>query len=95
MIIRIVKLTITPSKSNDFITLFKNNKNLIESYKGCLKVELLQDKKYDNIFFTYSHWEKETFLENYRHSAVFSKIWKEVKPMFCGKPKAWSTKCIV
>jgi hypothetical protein len=46
MITRIVKLTISPSKKEEFRTIFITNKEHIRSFEGCLHVELLQDKKY-------------------------------------------------
>lgn len=94
MITRIVKLTIDPIKQEDFIQLFKENKQHIEARKGCVSVELLQNQKYANIFFTYSHWELENDLNEYRKSELFEKIWKETKAKFCSAPQAWTTKAI-
>ena len=90
MITRIVKLTITPSKKEDFKSIFITNKEHIRNFEGCLHLELLQDKKYDNVFFTYSKWEKEEFIENYRKSELFGIVWKKTKACFCGQPEAWS-----
>ncbi len=91
MITRIVKLTINPAQKEDFIAVFKTNKHHILAQKGNLDVELLQDKKYPNLFFTYSHWESESDLNLYRKTEVFNKIWKETKSKFCSQPEAWST----
>lgn len=91
MITRIVKLTITPSKKDEFIAIFKNNNHHIKACKGCIGVELLQDQKFDNIFFTYSHWENESNLNDYRNSKIFGVIWKATKATFCSLPEAWST----
>jgi len=94
MITRIVKLTIDPSKKEEFIRLFEENNHHIKAREGCVGVELLQDQKYTNIFFTYSHWKHEDDLNAYRKSEIFGKIWKETKVKFCGEPKAWTTKSI-
>ena len=90
MITRIVKLTISPSKKEDFKSIFITNKEHIRNSEGCLHVELLQDKKYDNVFFTYSKWEGEEFVEKYRKSELFGGVWKKTKACFCSPPEAWS-----
>jgi len=94
MITRIVKLVIDPSKKEIFISIFKENNHYIKASPGCVGVQLLQDEKYDNIFFTYSHWEAESDLNNYRKSSIFGEIWKATKATFCGLPEAWTTKSI-
>lgn len=90
MLTRIVKLTINPNQNNEFIAVFQNNKEHIRNFEGCLYVELLQDKKYDNIFFTYSKWESEEHINNYRNSELFGNVWKQAKATFCASPEAWS-----
>ena len=90
MITRIVKLTIAPSKKEEFKSIFITNKEHIRGSEGCLHVELLQDKKYDNVFFTYSKWEGEEFVETYRKSELFDDVWKKTKACFCSPPEAWS-----
>ena len=90
MITRIVKLTIHPEKTQEFKIFFYKNKQAIESFEGCFKVQLLKDVKYPNIYFTYSHWKDENLLNEYRNSEIFSKIWKHAKSCFCDKPIAWS-----
>jgi len=91
MITRIVKLTIDPSRKEEFIAVFKNNKHHIEACEGCTGVKLLQDQKFDNIFFTYSHWQQENNLNNYRKSEIFGVVWKATKATFCDVPEAWTT----
>ena len=90
MITRIVKLTISPSKKEEFKSIFITNKEYIRGFEGCLHVELLQDKKYDNVFFTYSKWEGEEYIEKYRKSELFGGVWKKAKACFCSPPEAWS-----
>ena len=90
MITRIVKLTINPAQKQDFITIFETNKEHIRGFDGCMHVEMLQDKKFDNIFFTYSKWKSEDAIEKYRKSELFGKVWKQTKVLFCASPEAWS-----
>jgi hypothetical protein len=49
-----------------------------------------QDIHQPNIFFTYSIWDAETDLNNYRDSAFFGVFWKTVKPWFAAKAEVWS-----
>ena len=91
MITRIVKLTISPAKKEEFKSIFFANKDHIKNFEGCLHVKLLQDKKYDNVFFTFSKWEKLENIENYRKSELFGGVWKKTKACFCAPPEAWST----
>tara|TARA_B110000467_G_C17934056_1_gene271388 strand:+ start:49 stop:342 length:294 start_codon:yes stop_codon:yes gene_type:complete len=90
MITRIVKLTISPSKKEEFKSIFITNKEHIRGFEGCLHVELLQDKKHDNVFFTYSKWKGEEYIEKYRKSELFGGVWKKTKACFCAPPEAWS-----
>ena len=90
MIRRIVKMTFAPDKIEEFKEIFKNSKEKIRGRAGCHHLELWQDAKYPNIFFTYSHWESEDFLNAYRHSALFKGVWKDTKALFAARPEAWS-----
>ena len=70
--------------------MFEEKKALIRASKGCSLLELYQDKTNPEIFFTYSYWEKEEDLENYRNSALFKDVWAKTKVFFNDKPLAWS-----
>jgi quinol monooxygenase YgiN len=91
MITRIVKLHIQTEKKDQFVEAFNNNKERIRNFEGCIHLELLFDTNSDEIVFTYSIWLNEDAIERYRQSELFNGIWSTVKPMFCGKPEAWST----
>ena len=67
----------------------------IRNFKGCTHLNILNDIKKPNIFFSYSYWESETDLNNYRHSEFFKNTWETVKPLFAEKAEAWSTKIIL
>ena len=90
MFVRIVKMEFESSEIENFQNLFQKNKEKIRHFRGCTFLELYQDKNNKNIFFTYSYWENEESLENYRHSSLFKEVWGETKKMFGGKPEAWS-----
>lgn len=90
MITRIVKLTFDPSRIEEFKNLFKDTQHAIQSSKGCIEVKLMKDVSKDNVFFTISKWESEEFLNLYRKSALFDKVWAQTKSYFNDKPEAWS-----
>lgn len=90
MIIRIVKMTFQPEKVNEFLEIFNASKQLIRNMPGCGHLELLNDVNQSNIFFTYSYWDSETDLTNYRNSEVFSTVWSKTKILFSAKADAWS-----
>ena len=90
MFVRIVKLSFNPEKIETFLENFEHQKNDIRNFPGCRLLELYRDKTNSNIFFTYSYWDSEQDLENYRNSALFKGIWAKTKIYFNGKPEAWS-----
>jgi heme-degrading monooxygenase HmoA len=90
MFVRIVKMSFEPSKIDEFLQIFQQSKEKIRNFKGCNFLELYRDKKNDNIFFTYSYWETEEDLENYRNSDLFKNVWGKTKVLFNRFPEAWS-----
>lgn len=75
----------------EFKTLFEKHKLAIRSVQGCLKLQLLQDIHEPAVFCTYSWWESEDDLNNYRSSEVFGVVWPATKALFLEKPEAWSS----
>jgi heme-degrading monooxygenase HmoA len=90
MIIRIVKMTFRPEEISAFQSLFEERKSMIRDFEGCTHLELWQDKERPEVFFTYSWWDSEEHLENYRRSGFFADTWKLTKEKFAGKAEAWS-----
>jgi len=90
MLIRIVQLTFKEEHTSEFLDNFERNKNEIRAFEGCLHVTLLQDSDIPNKFFTYSKWESQDHLQNYRRSQLFKKVWAKTKPLFSEKARAWS-----
>jgi heme-degrading monooxygenase HmoA len=72
--IRIVKMEFQEDKIAEFLNNFKAVKDKIRASKGCKNLELYRDKNNRNIFFTYSFWETEQDLENYRNSDLFKTV---------------------
>lgn len=90
MIIRIVKMSFRPEAVEEFLGNFENNKSRIRQFEGCHHLELLQESGNEHVFFTYSWWENEQSLENYRNSQLFKQVWSKTKILFSDKPQAWS-----
>lgn len=73
-----------------FLANFEEVKEKIRNFPGCTFLELYQDKSDKAIFFTYSRWNDEADLENYRNSELFKNVWSQTKPLFKEKAAAWS-----
>ena len=90
MFIRIVKMRFQEDKIEAFLNNFEEVKHHIRNFEGNRFLELYQDKNDKRIFFTYSYWENEEALENYRKSSLFDGVWTYTKTLFSDKPEAWS-----
>jgi len=73
-----------------FLQNFEETKTRIRAFEGCQFLELYRDKNDISIFFTYSYWDSEDALENYRKSELFKSIWSKTKPLFSVRPETWS-----
>jgi len=78
-----------------FLENFEIIKDKIRNASGNRLLELYQDKTNKSIFFTYSYWETEEALENYRQSELFNEVWAFTKKLFNDKPEAWSVNKLV
>ena len=90
MLVRIVKMGFYEQNVTVFLEDFEANKKKIRGFDGCTFLELYRDKNDPNVFFTYSYWESDEALNNYRKSDVFNSIWGKTKPLFNVRPEAWS-----
>jgi len=95
MFVRIVKMSFHEEKISKFLENFEFIKEKIRNVSGNRLLELYQDKNNQTIFFTYSYWETEQDLENYRNSELFFEIWTDTKKLFNNKPEAWSVNKLV
>ncbi len=73
-----------------FLALFETKKQLIRNFNGCQHLALWQDKNDPTILFTYSIWDNEAALNQYRFSSFFKATWMETKVLFAAKAQAWS-----
>jgi len=91
MIVRLVKMEFQAEYVSDFKKLFEDKKEKIRAFPGCQYLELMQglDAK-ETVFYTYSYWDTEKDLENYRYSDLFKNTWAATKSMFAQKAEAIS-----
>jgi heme-degrading monooxygenase HmoA len=85
-------MTFRDDAIENFQRFFDERKSIIRSFEGCTHLELWQDTKHVNVFFTYSHWQDENALLHYRNSSFFRETWQLTKEMFAEKAEAWSVK---
>ncbi len=95
MLVRIVKMSFHQENIPAFLDNFENNKEYIRNCQGNRLLELYQDKNNKCLFFTYSYWDSEDDLNNYKKSELFGKVWKFTKPLFNAPPQAWSVDKLV
>ncbi len=95
MIIRVVRMTFQQDRIDDFLMLFNEYKEAIRNQPGCTHLELWKDINQPNSYSTYSNWETEEDLNNYRHSETFGKVWPATKALFSDKTVAYSHEQVV
>lgn len=90
MLIRVVRMDFHPDKVDDFLALFQTVKEKIVNFPGCNHLELCKDAQLNHVYYTFSKWNSEADLNNYRHSELFEGTWEKTKVLFGGKPLAYS-----
>lgn len=92
MIVRIVKMTFKENAINQFLAIITTANHKIRQSPGCIGLEVIQDINTPHVFFTYSKWESESDLNNYRQSELFKEVWPVTKSLFAAKPETWTLK---
>ena len=90
MIVRIVRMKVSESDVSVFQRYFNNSFSDIRSFPGCNELALYTDVNDKGVVITFSRWESEAHLNDYRDSDVFKSTWEHVKPLFIAKPEAFS-----
>lgn len=95
MIKRIVKLSFKENMGEFFLSsILPNQKLFTRNFKGCNHLELWQSTQSNDIIFSYSLWDSEELLNEYRNSEKFRSFWEETKQHFSTKAEAYSVKVI-
>jgi quinol monooxygenase YgiN len=95
MVTRIVKMTFRNEACDEFLQIFEKYKTQIRNAKGCTHLALLRVADEPYVFFTYSKWDNEQHLDDYRYSTTFAEVWPQVKVLFGAPAEAWTTDEIV
>lgn len=90
MLARIVRMTFSPEQVPAFLELFDRISPTIRQMPGCQHLSLLQDTSEPFILSTYSIWENEAALTQYRNTDFFKATWKETKLLFAAPAQALS-----
>ena len=88
MLIRIVRMSFKEEAVEEFQEIFWSSREKILAMPGCHHVELLRDANDATVFTTYSKWESEEHLNNYRKSETFGGVWPRTKALFREKAEA-------
>lgn len=88
-------MTFREEEIDNFLKLFNSKKEKIRAFPGCTYLELWSDTNDPRVYCTYSFWEKEEDLENYRNSELFKDVWSKTKVLFDDKPIAHSYKVMI
>lgn len=89
-ITRIVRLVFEPQHVEVFLDIYKASYQLIRYSPGCNFLQLMRDHDHDHIYYTYSKWNSDEDLQEYRKSELFSQTWARTKVLFADKPQAFS-----
>lgn len=83
-------MTFKEESVKDFLAVFETSKKAIGNFEGCTGLKLLRDIHQPHVYFTYSYWNAEENLNDYRNSRLFKETWANTKILFKEKPAAWS-----
>lgn len=90
MIVRIVRMTFAPNRVDQFLETFDEVAPQIRAAPGCQHLELWRDLDTPHVLTTYSHWDSQDALDDYRNSELFTTTWSTVKTLFDERPRAQS-----
>jgi heme-degrading monooxygenase HmoA len=90
MVKRVVKMDFREDGIEDFLAIFAESSPQIRRFPGCRRLELWRCRQPHNIFFTYSWWDSEEALDEYRRSELFRATWALTKALFARPAEAWS-----
>lgn len=82
MLIRLVRMTFRADAVPAFEEIFRQSREKIRSQPGCRHLALWADATDPTILTTYSVWESEAALNQYRRSELFGSVWPRTKALF-------------
>ncbi len=92
MIVRIVHMFFRPHALEQLMPLIHRQLRNVMSHPGCLAVKLFRDTSDPDHLCTFSIWEDQEALDDYRQSDHFIEVWSTLKSHFAKPPQAYSFK---
>ncbi|MCE3008762.1 MAG: antibiotic biosynthesis monooxygenase [Bacteroidetes bacterium] len=89
-LVRFVTLRFRPDGVAHFMEIFDEVQPRIQSFPGCLYVEVAADPFEPDTYYTLSLWAGADALEAYRSSELFAATWQRTRQLFRAKPSAMS-----
>ena len=83
-------MTFKKNRADEFLDFFETIKDEIKKFKGCRYIAMFKDERLENVFAFYSAWDTKEYLEDYRKSSFYRRIWTQTKSYFDAPPSAWS-----
>ena len=93
--IRIVRMVFAPEGVPVFLNIYRSSQHQIREMPGCSFLELWQDADQPHIYYTHSHWESVEFLNAYRRSELFGRVWPITKVLFAVPAQAFSVRAAI
>ncbi|OFX61669.1 MAG: hypothetical protein A2046_04560 [Bacteroidetes bacterium GWA2_30_7] len=90
MIVRIVKMQVNESNKVLFKQTLKDYQPLLKKQKGCMQIDMLNDKKIKDIYYSYTIWDNEENLKKYKNSDFYKELSSKVLPLCEKEPQAWT-----
>jgi heme-degrading monooxygenase HmoA len=87
-------MSFQPEKVDSFLQLFSRVAGYIRTFPGCQRLELLADQTDEQVFTTYSIWDSQHDLDEYRRSPLFDDTWRRTREMFSDSPSAVSYRVV-
>ncbi len=90
MILRVVKLKVDPRKMEAFQLFMENLHDEKLRLNGCLHFDFFNERQNPNIFYSYTIWEHEKFLKQYKKTDLFKEVVQTLRELCIDEPQAWT-----
>jgi len=85
-IVRLIFVTVKPDQVNEAVSLWKNHcAPLMIREPGCLSEKLLECADAPGEFISYSEWDSQASIDNYRNSKAHAEIQKHARALQGGR----------
>jgi len=95
MILRIVKMEVDPHKIEIFNMFMNNLTDEKSRLEGCVHHDFFCDKKFINVYYSYTIWENVLNLKKYKKTPLFKEVVKTLKSLCMNEPYAWTVENLI